>query len=228
MPERSFGRTVRYRRTKLGLSQAKLGELVGRSAGAVRSWEKDKSIPNDDGVLTALAAILGIDKRHLYDKAGQTVPVAVESSPTIEQELATLGPRELLPIEPDSEPFEDAIEWESPLEPEPQHSEDVINTESTPEQEEPSVEPDVAPVVVAAPAPAYKAPPSPHSVTAATPRLYEPSYMEDTTQRQLYRVRYLATLVVLVALVIAFLWALSQGVGAWGTWWDQFFGSLRL
>jgi transcriptional regulator with XRE-family HTH domain len=32
MPERSFGRTVRYRRTKLGLSQAKLAELVGRSA----------------------------------------------------------------------------------------------------------------------------------------------------------------------------------------------------
>ena len=32
MPERSFGRTIRYRRTKLGISQAKLGDLVGRSA----------------------------------------------------------------------------------------------------------------------------------------------------------------------------------------------------
>jgi len=52
--------------------------------------------------------------------------------------------------------------------------------------------------------------------------------MEDESQRQLYRVRTLATLVVLVALVIAFVWAIGEGVGALDAWWDEFFGNLQL
>ena len=52
--------------------------------------------------------------------------------------------------------------------------------------------------------------------------------MEDRTQRQLYRVRNLATIVILVSLGIAFLWALTQSVDALASWWDEFFGSLRL
>ena len=91
MPERTFGRTIRSRRTKLGLSQAKLGELVGRSASTVRSWEKDKRHPTDNGVITALAAILGADERQLFERAGQAAPDQ-EDSPTIEQALATLSP----------------------------------------------------------------------------------------------------------------------------------------
>lgn len=218
MPERSFGRTVRYRRTKLGLSQAKLGELVGRSATTVRSWEKDKSHPSDISVLIALAAILGIDERHLFDKAGQALP-AVESSPTIEQELATLNPEEapVLGEEVVGEPDAPHIE------PEVLEEELEVAVDPTPPDDF-----STKPLVVPTPPPAYRAPPSPYVVTATTPRVHEPSYMEDSTQRQLYRVRYLATVVVLVALVIAFLWALTQGMGAWGEWWDQFFGSLRL
>jgi hypothetical protein len=52
--------------------------------------------------------------------------------------------------------------------------------------------------------------------------------MEDQSQRQMYRVRTLATLVVLVALVVALIWAVQEGFGALGTWWDEFFGNLRL
>ncbi len=184
MPERSFGRTVRYRRTQLGLSQTELGGLVGRSPSTVRSWERDTSHPNDPHVLTALAAILGVDERSLFEKAGQTQP-ELEASPTIEQELAT--------ITPDSEELPEVGEESGP-----------------------------------GPAPALIASPPTNLTTTTLPPAYEPSYMEDRFQRQLYRVRNLATIVILVALGIAFLWAFSESLGALGVWWDDFFGNLRL
>ena len=103
MPERSFGRTVRYRRTKIGLSQAQLGELVGRSASSIRSWERDVATPTDPSVLTALSAILDIDGRALFDKAGVESPPE-ETHPTVEESLASLAP---LPLE---EPIEERID----------------------------------------------------------------------------------------------------------------------
>ena len=103
MPERSFGRTVRYRRTRIGLSQAQLGELVGRSANSIRSWERDLSTPTDPSVLNALSAILDIDGRALFDKAGVATP-AEESHLTVEESLASLAP---LPLE---EPIEETID----------------------------------------------------------------------------------------------------------------------
>jgi hypothetical protein len=65
-------------------------------------------------------------------------------------------------------------------------------------------------------------------ITAPTPPVVEPSYIEDTDQRQMYRVRHLATVVLVVALVILLLWSLSNAVDAIGTWWDEFFRTLRL
>ena len=52
--------------------------------------------------------------------------------------------------------------------------------------------------------------------------------MEDRFQRQMYRVRHLATLVMLVALVIVLLWSVSNAFSAFGLWWDDFFGQLRI
>ena len=207
MPERSFGRTIRYRRNKLGLSQAKLGELVGRSATAVRAWERDKSYPTDTTVITALSAILGVDERILFERVGQEPP-AVETSPTIEQALATLGPEV-------SEAPEDAGLPESGT---------VDEVEA---QAEPSVEPDSS-GPEPDPQPAYTAPTGTYVLTAQTPVVADRSYMEDSSQRQLYRIRNLAAIVALVALGIAFLWALSEGLGALGDWWDDFFGTLKL
>jgi hypothetical protein len=34
--------------------------------------------------------------------------------------------------------------------------------------------------------------------------------------------------VAVVALVITFIWALGEGIGALGDWWDDFFGNLRI
>ena len=152
MPERSFGRTVRYRRTKLGLSQAKLGELVGRSQITIRSWERDKSHPDDPHVITALSAILGVDERSLFEKAGQPQP-ELETSPTIEQELASLGP--------DSANATEVEDGEAP-------------TESGYESEVDSVpalsdEPDPVAEAVGEIAPGYVAPSEPYVVTTALP-----------------------------------------------------------
>ena len=202
MSETTFGRTIRSQRTKLGLSQTRVGELVGRSVSTVRSWERDKSRPNDPGVITALSAVLGIDESVLFERAGLELPV-VEDSPTVEQALATLNPEAVVE---NSEPAD-------------------LENERSDIDDEPVSQP---PLDTSAPVPAYVAPAEPYVITTAIPPPHEPSYMEDRTQRQLYRVRNLATIVILVSLGIAFLWALTQSFDAFVTWWDEFFGSLRL
>jgi transcriptional regulator with XRE-family HTH domain len=226
MPERSFGRTVRYRRTKLGLSQTQLGELVGRSTATIRAWERDKSRPNDAQVLSALAAVLGVDERHLFDKAEMERPVVEETSPTIEEALATLTPPEAqqLPSREDEPVSQIYADLDPDLEPdrEQQREEPAPHPESQPGRRERRL------VGASVPAPGYVAPPDPYIQTAPTPSLADLSYVEDTSQRQLYRVRNLATLVASIALFIAFIWALGEGIGALGDWWDSFVGQLRL
>jgi len=237
MPERSFGRTVRYRRNKLGLSQAKLAELVGRSTATIRSWERDQTRPNDPKILGALAAVLGVDEHHLFDKAEVDRP-AVETSPTVEQALATLSVRDDLP----DELSELAEEEPSDVE------ESTLRAHATPdptplpvsvgdytfdfEGEFGETGMEVAPqrelVGAGSMSPAYIAPPEPYQQMPISPSLADVSYMEDEAQRQIYRIRNLATVIAVLMLVIAFIWALGEGLGALGEWWDAFFGNLRL
>ncbi|MGD2101871.1 MAG: helix-turn-helix domain-containing protein [Acidimicrobiia bacterium] len=246
MPERSFGRTVRYRRTKLGLSQAQLAELVGRSTATIRAWERDRNRPNDAKVISTLSAILGVNERRLFEKTDVTPPTPADAeTPTVEQALAELSP-------PEETALEDGVEDQAVSESQPSaESESDSGTEASPEPEpESDPEPetlvvtgeddassDVAatesdvpqrPLVGTAQSPGYVAPPDRYVTTPVMPTLSDVSYMEDRSQRQLYRVRTLATLVALVALVVAFLWAVGEGLGALGDWWDQFFGNLRL
>lgn len=249
MPERSFGRTIRYRRTKLGLSQAKLGELVGRSAGTIRAWEMETAVPNDEGVVTALSAVLGIDKRSLFEKAGLQVPVE-ETSPTMEEAFASLAaaPRPAavhVDPEPDTALVEDSephieldldIEAATSAEPSDEPVQDLRSVEEPNPVREPESLDEAfnsstrvaSTQMTPMPAPALVSPPDPFVLAPATPPLVEPSYMEDTAQRQLYRVRNLATLVLLVALGIVLLWALSSTLDALGSWWEDFVGKLKL
>jgi transcriptional regulator with XRE-family HTH domain len=257
MPERSFGRTVRYRRTKIGLSQAQLGELVGRSASSIRSWERDVSIPTDPSVITALSAILDIDQRALFDKAGVPVPPA-ETHATVEEELASLAP---LPLE---EPIEEEVEPDAVVSSDgPEHGETELEPALDADMEleaevrehvgdhrepgagrepEPAREPDpqlesfslrpepvgVAEMSTTSEPPAFVSPPEPFVITAPTPPVVEPSYMEDNNQRQVYRVRNLATVVLVVALFIILLWSLDNTLDAVGDWWNEFVRTLRL
>ena len=240
MPERSFGRTVRYRRNKLGLSQAKLAELVGRSTATIRSWERDQTRPNDPKILGALAAVLGVDEHHLFDKAEVDRPAA-ETSPTVEQALATLSVRD----DVSDELSELADEERSDAEGEPSSS---VRAHAT-------LDPTPLPVSVGdytfdfdgefgegdmevasqrelvgagSMSPAFIAPPEPYQQMPISPNFADVSYMEDEAQRQVYRIRNLATVIAVLMLVIAFIWALGEGLGALGEWWEAFFGNLRL
>ncbi len=57
----ALGDIIKERRSALGMTQARLAELVGRSSTAVRAWERNQSLPSDPEVLDALEAVLGID-----------------------------------------------------------------------------------------------------------------------------------------------------------------------
>lgn len=213
MPERSFGRTVRYRRTKLGLSQARLGELVGRSPSTIKSWERDASVPDDPKVIATLSAVLDFDERSLFEKAGLPPPQHEEvAEQTMEQALATLAPEEL------SQPLVVVPPPATELGPEDEPSFEVDSLEPVleAEQKPPQIEPFYA----------Y----STEQLLNATPPPpnAELSYMEDRSQRQLYRVRNLATIVILVGLVVVLLWSYTNAFDSFSAWWDDFFGSLRL
>ena len=243
------------------MSQAKLAELVGRSATTIRSWERDTSVPSDGAVIAALAAVLDIDRRSLFEKAGLEMPVE-ETSPTVEQALASLsaqarpasvpapaaqaaGERKGTSIDVDDYPvFELDLDEVSELPPPPaaeNEPEPAPGPQPSKDETAPSVEPTApddtlwkAPVTSSmastspTPTPGFVEPPEPYVLSAATPPMVEPSYMEDSSQRQLYRVRNLATIVLLVALVIILLWAFSSTIDALGSWWDDFFSTLRL
>ncbi len=220
-PEMSFGRSVRYRRTKLGLSQTRLGELVGRSAAAVRSWERDSSIPSDPSVLEALSAVLGIEQQVLFDKAGLDAP-AVETSPTVEEALGTLTPTTPSPaVEQDQGDAEISVDesrsWSYREDP----SDELISVGFTPI-------PPHGDVYATRGDPAFSSPVDPFVLTVPAPPTIEPSYMDDESQRQMYRIRNLSTLVLAVALIVLLFWALGNGWEELNTWWDDFFGQLRL
>ncbi|CAN5842764.1 hypothetical protein BH23ACT5_BH23ACT5_23760 [soil metagenome] len=89
MGDHTFGSTVRKRRDVLGLSQTRLAELVGRSASTVRNWERGRGTPSAPHDVVALAAILGLDESFLLQQAGFE-PTEVETSPTMQQALASL------------------------------------------------------------------------------------------------------------------------------------------
>jgi transcriptional regulator with XRE-family HTH domain len=245
MPERSFGRVVRYRRTKLGLSQAKLAQLVGRSPATVRSWESEKSVPNDPKVLSILSAILGVDERTMFNKAGQEPTMVVETSPTVEEALASLAPEGTMTGKVAAAPHlfdelapADEAEQETQVDQARILVEDGIVDEVIEPVEEDAdllidLDPREAKPAPAEPAPAptpsrVSPPPSDPFVIIPSAVPIETSYVEDSAQRQLYRVRTLATVVGLVALVVALLWAAGEGLDALGVWWDDFIGTLRL
>ena len=213
MPKRSFGRTVRYRRTRLGLSQARLGELVGRSPSTIKSWERDVSVPSDPNVIATLSAVLDFDERSLFEKAGLPPPQHEEvAEQTMEQALATLAPEEL------SQPLVVVPSPPTELGPEDEPSSEVASLEPVLDSDQTSrpIEPFYA----------Y----STEQLLNATPPPpnAELSYMEDRGQRQLYRVRNLATIVILVGLVVVLLWSYTNAFDSFSAWWDDFFGSLRL
>ena len=104
MGDLSFGRSIRKRRDSLGLSQARLAELVGRSATTIRNWERDKTSPADRSDVVALAAVLGMDTEDALSQAGFESEEQGEHL-TMEQSYSSLGPARVAEkAEPDQAP----------------------------------------------------------------------------------------------------------------------------
>ncbi len=91
MSDRDFGVLIRQSRERLGLTPSRVAELIGRAAGTIRAWEKGTSTPADPGVVSTLAAVLGIDEVSLFEAAGLEPPVT-DSGPTVREALSSITP----------------------------------------------------------------------------------------------------------------------------------------
>lgn len=164
MGEESLGHMIKRRRETLGFSQARLGELVGRSASTIRNWERDKSTPSAVSDAVALAAVLGLSEKRVVEAAGFQTGDA-ENRPTLEQSYASLSPGgsspdgeavedEPAPVEQsESEPSESGSPQTEPSQPEAEESKPAatVSQETEPEQG-PSVPAPAAALRDAAPA----------------------------------------------------------------------------
>ena len=204
-----------------------------------------------------MSAVLGIEHELLFDRAGVDVP-EIETSPTVEQELGSLAPRAAAETAEETDSLEETTEAEVEADADEPLAEDEFAAEGVDHRDEkpdpgpsgptwsargsdpepvavgvtatvgPGVEGGVAASQKASPQPGFVAPQQPYVYTMPAPPVAEPTYMEDESQRQLYRVRNLATLVLAVALIVTFLWALGNGWQELANWWDEFVGQLQL
>jgi transcriptional regulator with XRE-family HTH domain len=237
---------IRRRRESLGFSQARLGELVGRSASTIRNWERGKSTPAAPSDAVALAAVLGLDEQQVVEAAGFEAG-DIRAHQTVEQGYASLAP-ERPPVEGASD--RDDTSGDAQV----SRAEDPV-ADDQPEAEEAGLVATADPVdppvrwerVARRPVPEHSASPlkaveaevrpetdqrdlaraAPPTVLEVAPP-HEPSYVEDPTERQRYRTRAVATAVVVLFLVVVFLWSFDRAVDALGTMWQDFIGMLEL
>lgn len=131
MGDQSLGRLIKKRRDTLGFSQARLGELVGRSASTIRNWERGKSTPANPSDAIALAAVLGLEEAEVLQRAGFEDEVPSQHQ-TVEQAYASLAPEEEVAVDepPSSQPVT-PVEAEPETVPEPEAA-PVADSESSP------------------------------------------------------------------------------------------------
>lgn len=193
------------------MSMARLGDLVGRSRSAVRAWERGESVPEDPSVIAALSAVLDLDEGDLYQAAGIERPPQ-ETRPTVEQALASLR-SEPVPA-PTPEAGDESRARGAHLRPEeersggdPPHSPEVARTGSVAARSTVPVETRVA------------GRQEPASSGPAT------SYLEQPEERWRYRLRVLATVLAVGALVVALIWAFGEFRVAVSEVWDALRGA---
>lgn len=221
MGDSSIGNLIKKHRESLGLSQARLGELVGRSASTIRNWERDRTSPSERSDVVALAAILGLDERDALDQAGFDVAEEIEH-PTLEQAFASLGPHpeELVPVDDDRREDDpsgrvvgDAVEAAAGS---PTRA--PVGKQASSHGGDGQDEPVPRRVVERA---------APPTVLETAPAA-EPSYLEDPEERQQYRLRALVTAIAIVVLVIVLVWSFDRTTNALGNLWNQFVSTLDL
>lgn len=81
----TFGAVIKERRIELGITQVQLAQSVGRSPSTVRSWERDRTVPQEEKVLRSMADVLELPDAEVFELAG--IPVAVNTAGSAEPDL---------------------------------------------------------------------------------------------------------------------------------------------
>jgi len=214
-----FAGLVRQNRERLGLTTSRVAELIGRSPGTVRAWEKGTTRPSEDSVVSSLAAVLGIDEGVLFDAAGLEAPI-MEHAPSIRQALSTLIPR------PDRS---EDVQPERAREPEPVRTALDQGEDEETELAEPAAttishgrqrgRSSFADRLRAA---TVRRAPRPAGAPSTLPPVpMAPSYMEDANERWSYRLRGIYTAVGVVLMFIVLGWAASNLFDSVGELWSE-------
>ncbi|HVR33053.1 MAG TPA: helix-turn-helix transcriptional regulator [Acidimicrobiia bacterium] len=247
-----FGGLIRDAREARGLSPHRVGELIGRASGTVKSWERGRTVPADPHVVTSLAAVLGLDEEALFRAAGLNPPDH-KTALTIEQELATIAPRSA-PADParDVEIQFTRTPAGAPfgppdLAPAGAALSHGVKTETeTPSTETAQPEESVADAVTAflqkgvdaiaeASAPVLeqfrkarkeKTRPAPRQIVSQQPVAPSGSYLDDPDEQWSYRLRSLWTAAGVGVLGMLLLWAGSRALDALGDTWEALLAGL--
>ena len=248
--DRDFGVLIRQSRERLGLTPARVAELIGRAPGTVRAWEKGTSTPGDAAVVSTLAAVLGIDEVALFEAAGLEPPVS-EPGPSMRQALSSITPEarrehrddpvDRLPFEAvDDEPGGDGQVEQAPPPVAERRRRDVPRPAPAP-----VAGPPVATAAVAEPTrePRHRAVGGGvlerlrsmtlrrGTVPIAAPTTLPPaprvaSYVEDPGERLSYRLRTVYTAAGVLALFVALAWAASNLFDSLGSLWQELTANL--
>lgn len=233
-----FGDVVRRGRERAGLSQARVAQLIGKSASTVRAWEQGRTNPGDAQSVSALAAVLGLDETELLDRAGfEPAPNAAPRS--AREELSSLAAErtEMQPVQ--QTPILPPVSVELPLsdspsQPGPRHLGDQ-NSQAPESAKAPrrKVVPDAGGAAFDQTSPHVSSKKTPKVTTVASRPVAAPgqttvSYLEDTEQRDFYRRRAVATAIVLVFLVIVLWWSMGRTGGAVTDFIESFVDELNL
>jgi transcriptional regulator with XRE-family HTH domain len=216
----SFSDVVRRGRERAGLSQARVAQLIGKSASTVRAWEQGRTNPGDAQSVSTLAAVLGLDETELLDRAGFDTPVTTPVPKSAREELSTLAAErtEMIAIKPGGIVVPDQRG--------PRHLHDGEATTAEPLELEPTIEPVVEVIVEPTITRARKVT-AVQSVPIQSAGSNAVSYLEDSEQRDFYRRRAVTTAVVLVFLLVVFWWALGRAGGAFNDFVASFLDELN-
>lgn len=188
---------IRARRIELGLTQAELGERVGRAPSTIGSWEAGRTEPSDSDVLETLTHVLDLDAIEAGDPDSPVVP-----------------PEESL-----EEPEPPADTGGEPNDPPPTSEGGIAPREETPMERT-----DSTTTVVVARSRRVAQRLVERLGRPATVATVEPV---RTDVDPMYRIRAAATAAVVVALGAVFLWAIGHLADELGAIFDAFLAPWR-
>jgi transcriptional regulator with XRE-family HTH domain len=228
----SFGKIIRDQRAALGMTQARLAELVGETTSAVRSWEREQAIPGDPATLQSLSAVLGVDPEMLLEPAREAG--YVEPLVEISKGVRLLGAGSSLDALRTPPPENnDVTELTSPIEKLETAQEEIESVDAVELWEpEASTEAIQAPIVVTPTSTMVQQ--STHEVGASPRRKrtqrrtpVASNYLDDPREIRRYRLRALYTLTATVASLIVIRYAMGEVGESVSSIWATFSERVR-